>query len=289
LLARHDVVYARPVPALPRRSGSNQAVVLLEGRNGERLGPVKLLAPDAESKAVLERLSRARIVRSNEISKPSLLDAWSRTSLLYVAAHLVRDLQAPMLSYFPMTFAAGPDSLDESSLDVRDIRSTDLSACELAVLSSCASGEPYVVGGQSGPSMADAFLDAGARTVIHTRWQVRDDRAAVVAPSLAKAWMNNPADPIGACCAWRRSQLRNGRNWAHPFEWASWSISVRLPVQAWHGVDRPIIAAGSRRAPVGRAGEVPNGLNAGLPARDRSLPDHSRVARTTTGPGPTRP
>jgi CHAT domain-containing protein len=251
LLARHEVLYARPVPLRHRRAGDGSTIILLGGDEGSGRGSTvaTLAATENEAAQASTWLPGPRTVRSDEISKQALLDAWSRASVIYVAAHLVRDREAPLLCYFPMTFGARPNYIEDTYLDLLDARSVDLTGCELAVLSSCASGEPYVIGGRAGPSMADVMLDAGATAVIHTRWQVRDDRAAVVAPRLARAWLEARHDPVMSWCAERRKMLHGPSGLRHPFEWAAWSVTVAMPTRPWGTEDKGVIAAGVGPAP----------------------------------------
>jgi CHAT domain-containing protein len=259
VLACHDVVYARPEPLLERRTGDGTSVILLGDDRLQESSPRDgLLAVEDEARRAGERLPRARIVRSSEISKQVLLRAWAHASLIYVASHLVRDPEAPLLCHFPMRFGARQYHPEDLYLDLRDARSVDLSGCELAVLSSCASGQPYVFGGRTGPSMSDALLDAGANAVIHTRWQVRDERAAIVAPRLAEAWLEGHGDPVAAWCASRRSMLGSAPAWRHPFEWAAWSLTQRLPSQPWHPSSGHVMAYGPSRGPRVHAGPAAN-------------------------------
>jgi hypothetical protein len=245
LLARHDVVYARPEPPVSRRTGDGTTVVLIGADEAEWESPGDTVPSAAkwEAQRAIARLPNARIVHGRDISKHALLDSWSRASILYVAAHLMRDPDAPLLCYFPMGFGAR-DRTDDAFLDLRDARTVDLSGCKLVVLSSCASGEPYVAGGRAGLSMADAFLDGGAAAAIHTRWRVREARAAIIAPDLAAAWLEGGHDPVAEWSDCRRTMLRGPRGWRHPFEWAAWSVTVRLPVRPWHaGSDKSTVAS----------------------------------------------
>jgi hypothetical protein len=247
LLARHDVAYARPEPSLIQRTGDGTSVILLgDDRRVEGAPLSSLAAAEDEARQTIAVLPRGRIVRSSQISKRDLLDAWSHASILYVASHLVRDPEAPLLCYFPMRFGARQYHPEDNYLDLRDVRTVDLSGCKLAVLSSCASGMPYVVGERAGPSMADALLDAGVRAVIHTRWQVRDDRAAIVAPRLTQAWVGGGDDPVTAWCASRRVMLGTAPRWRDPFEWAAWSVTVALPVDPWSAAPENAVAVNSR-------------------------------------------
>ncbi len=247
LLARHDVCYVRPVRDRPRRTADGASLILADDpRTGPRArlreSLVPLPAVETEISTARARLPGMHVVRSGSTSKQALLRAWSRAPIVYVAAHLVRDPDAPLLNHFPIAFGAMPERLEDGYLDIRDVRDTDLSACRLVVLSSCASGEPYVVGDRSGPSMADAFLDAGAAAVIHTRWRVRDESAAVTAPLLAEAWLKGARPGSAGWRAARLGLLRGPRGLRHPFEWAAWSVTRAFPVRA-RGVPGPVLTA----------------------------------------------
>ncbi|MGH7731624.1 MAG: CHAT domain-containing protein [Candidatus Eiseniibacteriota bacterium] len=265
LLARHDVVYARPVPPVRRRAGDGTTLILLgaEEAAGEHARPASLMAAEAEAARARARLPNSRVVLSNQIAKQALLDDWSNASVLYVVAHLVRDREAPLLCYFPMTFGARPNRVEDTYLDLFDVRTVDLTGCRLAVLSSCASGEPYVVGGRAGSSMADALIDGGASAVIHTRWQVRDEVAAVVAPRLTEAWLDAARDPVSAWCAARRGMMQGAQGWRHPFEWAAWSVTVGLPTRPWPASDPAVTVAAAAPGPSARDRRAGSGERTG--------------------------
>src|SRR6185436_7687499 len=246
LLARHDVSYARPVRRRAHRAGGDSTWILADAVtfHGGRVaggGLAPLPATYLETSDARARLTAARVIRSSEVSKRTLLHTWSRGGDLYLAAHLVRDPDAPLSSYFPISFESSPDPVEDDYLDLRDIRDTDLSGCDLVVLSSCASGEAYSVGTRSAPSMGDAFLDAGASAVIDTRWRVRDESAARIAPRLAAAWRRGSAP----WRAERRALMFGPSGLRHPFEWAAWSATRAQAVPVWG----PQAATTARTAP----------------------------------------
>jgi tetratricopeptide (TPR) repeat protein len=256
LLARHDVIYARPTPVIAHPIHGATTALLLGADGADPLsvnGTPALGALETEAADVRRRLPGVEVYRGTMTPKRAVLDAWARASFVYVAAHLVRNPEAPFLCHFPLTAGLRPNHPEDAGLDLLDARTVDLSRCRLAVLSSCASGEPYVIGDRTAPSMADAFLDAGARAVMFTQWNVRDDRAAAVAPALASAWIHAGADPVAAWCRARRPALRTAAGWRHPFEWGAWSVTVGLPVAPWgrvSGVSAPAPApALAARAP----------------------------------------
>ena len=248
LLERMEVRYARHVGPRARPSGRGQSVILADTKAAapRSTSRQQLPAVDAELARASAVLPDVHVVRGSETSKRALLEGWTRASIVYVAAHLVRDADAPLFNYFPIAFGASSRTLADDYLDIRDVRDTDLRRCRLVVLSSCASGEPYVAGTRSGPSMADAFLDAGADAVIHTRWRVRDESAAETAPRLAKAWLDGAAHGDASWRAARLDQVRGPHGIRHPFEWAAWSVTSAVSVPAW---DRAAAPTSSKRTP----------------------------------------
>ena len=263
LLLRHDVVYARPVQPRAVQPAAGGTLLLVDAAASgasqagrEPLAP--LTAVDGEIAAARQALPEVRILRGPSTTKSAMLRDWSQASRIYVAAHLVRDPDAPLFQHFPIRFAGETRALEDNSLDVRDIREADLRGCQLVVLSSCASGEPYVVGKRSGPSMADAFLDAGASSVIHTRWRVRDDDAAVTAPRLAAAWLAGSGGGHDAWISARRELMQGPGGIRHPFHWAAWSVTRAAPLRASGTTPAGLTAKPLPAVPVARDRPVAN-------------------------------
>src|SRR4029079_16781096 len=105
-----------------------------------------------------------------------------------------------------------------------EIRQTNLFGCNLVVLSGCGTGAAYTNEKGSAPSLGDAFLDAGAHAVVHTRWRVEDKESYELAKNFIKSWANGES-PITALNnaerdAWRRSGGEPSSTWT------SYAISV---------------------------------------------------------------
>ena len=104
-----------------------------------------------------------------------------------------------------------------------DVRSADLSGCELVILSACASGAPYLASDRRlGPSMGEAFLDAGAWAVIQTSWPVADRDARRFVERFVSIWKPG-SDPVAALADTRRQFIQDGES---PRVWAAWSIHL---------------------------------------------------------------
>jgi tetratricopeptide (TPR) repeat protein len=248
VLALHDVAYARPVAPRSHRPGNGSSLFLIgalddnSGAGSASMGGLN--AVENEIATAKLRLPSGPVLRNTAVPKREVLAAFSGASVVYIAAHQARDAQVPLFAYFPMSFEARPATLEDRYLDLRDMRDVDFSRCDLTVLSSCASGEPYVVNGRSGPSMADVILDAGADAVIHTRWRVRDDQAAKVAPELAGNWVRarSRVEAVAAWSAARRAMIRGSRGTRHPFGWAAWSVTLAEVTPPWPEPEQRLIA-----------------------------------------------
>ena len=163
---------------------------------------------------------------SRQATKDSVLDAWAHASRIYVAAHVARVPEIPFLTFIPLALPEGADE-SQAYLEIKDVRSLDLSECELVVLSACASGAPYVEGERVAPSMGDAFLDAGARAVVQTFLPVRDADAIRFAARFLSTWEGGREDVVTALNRARREDVAASGHAGDPAAWATWSASVR--------------------------------------------------------------
>ena len=129
------------------------------------LGAVdSLVGPSASEKAVKERKLRDY-------------------SILHFAAHAVADESRPDRS--AVLLSAGGNS-EDGLLQAREIEQLDLEG-RIVLLSACHTASGAVLSGEGVLSLARAFFAAGARTVIGTRWPIRDDDAAAIFESFSRA------------------------------------------------------------------------------------------------------
>jgi hypothetical protein len=216
------------------------------------------LVPLAEATQEAETVGRlwpeARVLVGSNATKAAVLSAWRSAGVIDVAAHLVPVPQIPYYDFIPLA----PDSgrSEAPLIEVTDVRRLDLSRCALVVLSTCASGVPYVANERVGPSMADAFLDAGAHAVLRTLRSVSDREARAFVETFLQEWRDDGGDAVAAAHAARIRLLRSSSGFGTPREWAAWSVAVNLPPAA-PGAPRASLVAGtldaSRRGHLGSA------------------------------------
>ncbi len=163
---------------------------------------------------------------SENATRTALFGVWEQAPFVYVAAHFIRDPELPYLTFLPLTQAPGSPRIEESYLDVDDIRTADLRRCRLVVLSGCASGAPYVTAGKAAPGLGDALVDAGALAVVDTFWRVRDDEAARLMQGFIQEWAADGQPPELALPAAQRAYLHGPRGARHPFTWAAYAVRL---------------------------------------------------------------
>jgi CHAT domain-containing protein len=108
--------------------------------------------------------------------------------------------------------------LADGELTVRDILKCKSSA-ELVVLSMCWSGVPRKWGREEFLGLAEAFLVAGALTVVATHWPIDDASAQFVVRDFYIKWLDGaPAvDALEKAVSYASSQQK----WNHPHWWGA--------------------------------------------------------------------
>src|ERR1035437_8744537 len=137
-------------------------------------------------------------------------------NVLHLALHGYVDSDYPDRS--ALVFAPQQDNTDDGMLQVREIRNLHLNA-ELVTLSACDTGVGPV--GEDGvANLVNAFIEAGADTVVSTLWELEDHSTVQLMThfydSLAKG------EPKGA--ALRDAQCEMMKDGFAPYYWASFEL-----------------------------------------------------------------
>ena len=156
----------------PRVAASRERAAVFA--SGIRLGPLPYAR--RESSSVVGEMGGGSIRRLGEDAS----EAWvksaplKRFGVLHFATHAVTDEVNPDRSGVLLApGAANQDGL----LQIREIVDLDLRG-RIVVLSACSSNTGVVLRGEGVMSLARAFFQAGANTVMASLWRLRDDEAA---------------------------------------------------------------------------------------------------------------
>jgi tetratricopeptide (TPR) repeat protein len=133
--------------------------------------------------------------------------------ILHFAAHAVADDVRPERSAL---FLAPGSENEDGLLQRREIAELDLDG-RIVVLSACRTASGAVVNGEGMLSLARAFLEAGARAVVGTRWPIRDEDAATLFESFY-GHLGRGVSLASALASTRREAIASGRT---PQVWAA--------------------------------------------------------------------
>jgi tetratricopeptide (TPR) repeat protein len=213
-----EVAAARALPVLGRLGGRPLADVAavsllphagLAGRGGPSAvgGPVLLVADPSgnlpiarrEALRLQTRYPAARLLLGDAARRTDVLDALRGVSLFHFAGHGVTHPDDPWAAHLALA--------DEQTLTLEDVLVAGVPA-DLVVLSGCETGASVPVGDRNGVGLAEAFLAAGARTVLATERVVGDIEAgafvarfheALATTEPGGAWQAaTRADPAGS-------------------------------------------------------------------------------------------
>jgi len=166
-----------------------------------------------------------------------LLLEGSRASRQEVAAQLERE---PAVVHFATHFLASSGRQADSSiaLGLTRAREIDLLTPEeivhrrvragLVVLSGCHSAAGAVLPGTGLLGLSRAFLAAGARAVVSSRWSTPDDDGALFAAFYANLGVGNRMDAGRALRAAQLAMLRSGGRRARPRYWSAYFLVGNL-------------------------------------------------------------
>ena len=236
LLERYDIVYLRyPGAANAKDSPDGPSMIVVNSSPGTFLKSrysigQELRYVQEEGRALAALHEDAFILQGAEVTKEEIKRRWEEVSHLYFATHIIRDPEIPFLVLIPLSPPEGETSPEAGFLDFTDIRSADFSGCDVVVLSGCSSGAPSVSTRHIGPSLGDAFLDAGAAVVIATFWDVKDEEARKLMTLYAREAGHTDLGHIRSLCNARRRLLEEEPESNGSFDWASYAIHIgRLP------------------------------------------------------------
>jgi CHAT domain-containing protein len=140
----------------------------------------------------------------------------ARFNVLHLALHGYADVDYPDRS--ALVFAPQPDGSDDGLLQVRDIRKMHLNA-RLVTLSACNTGVGPV--GEAGvANLVNAFIEAGADSVVSTLWELEDHSTSL----LMTEFYSHLARHEPEAQALRDAQLGLLQRGTPPYFWATFQL-----------------------------------------------------------------
>jgi CHAT domain-containing protein len=171
---------------------------------------------------------RSRLLVGADATERGLKSADLRPfGLIHLAAHAVVDEDQPERT---AVILAADEAGEDGLLQAREVVDLDLGG-RVVVLSACRTSGGAILGGEGAMSLARAFFQAGARTVVASLWPVRDDETE----ALMAAFYSGLAEGRSVASALaeaRRERIRAGAPaaaWAHMVAMGDGEAVMRPP------------------------------------------------------------
>jgi len=227
LLMRHDVAYLRPNGSGMYHAPTGNNIVFLSPSTASDLQSYgfqpSLRAAPVEASVAASLVPHSRVFSGPKATKRALTAGWEQSELIYIIGHMIHDPDVPYFVLLPTAPSSPGATIENRYLDVSDVRSANLARCSLVVLSGCSSGLPYTREGVVAPSFAHVFIDAGARAVVHTFWDIDDQVACDLMANFIRR-RESGVSTVRALADARRAAI-SANKWA-PFDWSSYGVTI---------------------------------------------------------------
>ncbi len=172
-----------------------------------------------EVKAINEIFSGVDVYRGDMATERIFKEKAGQYAILHLAMHTLVDEENPMFS--KMVFTNVKDKDEDNLLNTYEIYNIPLNA-QLAVLSSCNTGNGTLIKGEGIVSLARGFVYTGIPTVIMTLWEVEDESGTGIMADFYKRFKDHvPVDE-----ALRESKLNYlhsaDKLRSHPYFWSAY-------------------------------------------------------------------
>ncbi|MBV9497706.1 MAG: CHAT domain-containing protein [Acidobacteria bacterium] len=219
LVAHHTLATASSASVFLRSQGvpRSGSVLAVAEAQPEGLEPLRYVA--AEASSVARNYTRGALRSGKEIAPPEFLERAGAVDLVYFAGHARTDTTRPARS--ALLFESG--HTEPAALTAFTIGASRLASKPLVVLAACSTARGPIRRNEGTDSLASAFLQAGARGVVATLWDVRDIDGANLFHAFHRHYVTG-ASPAEALRAAQLELLQRGGADSAPSVWASASV-----------------------------------------------------------------
>lgn len=174
-----------------------------------------------EAKAVEVAFPGAKVLLDAGARKDAVVAAVASARWLHFATHALVDERRPLLSSLALAAVDVNGQPVDGFVRAHEVLGWRLSA-DLVVLSACRSAQGQPLAGEGLLGLSRAFLEAGARRVVGTLWEI-DDQATVELMRLFYAGLTRNQPPAVAL---REAQQKLQANpaWSSPYYWAGFVL-----------------------------------------------------------------
>ena len=236
LVERHAILFAPSAAALAAIRGAPAIEAQASAAVALAPFPVDLPATMEEARGVARAIPGAAVLVGPSATEGALRRALDDAPLVHLATHGQLNAYSPMFSHVALAAGRPGDRRDDGRLEVHELLGLRVRS-SLVFLSGCETGTGNAWAtafspGEDFTTLAQAFLYAGARSVVATLWPIKDAAAAAFAERFY-AGLQRASAPEALADA-QRAMIRDPR-YASPFDWAAYTVSG-------HDAGHPVLA-----------------------------------------------
>jgi CHAT domain-containing protein/HEAT repeat protein/TolB-like protein len=168
---------------------------------------------EGEMGAIEKLYDRKKVFRKTEARKELAKDPAGQASVVHFLTHGVFVPNDSSKSYLLMA---------DGNLTVEDIWGLPFKGVKLATLSACETGLGDILSGDDVVSLENAFIYAGAASVLATLWKVDDESTAELMGEFYKNMKGGMTKTEALTAAQRK--LRSNPKFDHPYYWAGFTL-----------------------------------------------------------------
>jgi len=162
---------------------------------------------------------------------PDFLDNTADRTLADTLVRLITEWEQAGLAHFATHAYFAPGSpldsgivLADGVLTAREILEQGLHVPEFLALSACQTGMAGALGGDGMAGLSQAFLYAGARSLLVSLWAVNDPATAHLMAGFYRGWREQRLDKATALREAMEATRRARPEWAHTYYWGAFTL-----------------------------------------------------------------
>jgi len=225
LIENFSLVYMPVAAALPVLRSASEARVLTPRVVALAPDPRSLANSSREAKRAAATMPGSLVLEGPSATERALRDALEEGAVVHLASHGVMETDSPMFSRVEV--ARGRDTpSDDGRLEVHELLTFRVKS-PLVFLSGCETGSGVSWSSRYSrtadhATLEQAFLYAGARSVIATRWKVEDASAAALAD---RFYTHLATHDAGVALALAQRDLIRSTAFRDVHYWAAYAVS----------------------------------------------------------------
>ena len=178
---------------------------------------------EATAIAALVPASKRRVLLDFEANVAALTAAPVSARILHLATHALINTAHPELSGIAMSAVDREGNTRDGFLRLHQILNLDVSA-DLVVLSACETALGKQVAGEGIMGLTSGFIQAGARGVISSLWQVGDQATAELMRFFYAELLGPRKSPAGSALRAAQARMAAHPRFSHPYYWSGFVL-----------------------------------------------------------------